>query len=185
MQISDQTFITALAAVTNWTDFYERLGYSGRPGGNTQRQVKSKVMYLGLSTDHFFTRPGPKRKWASEDLLHALPIASSWNDLGDQLEGRPSIMRNEALSMGLVSEVERLDAVGHMTPPGHPPLESPVCLNRLQDAAIHMALSWYCLHGYETFIPVAQSDDDIDVRMGRELVKIQVKTSTHKPALHK
>lgn len=95
-----------------------------------------------------------------------------------QIGGRAETCRKVALASGLAADVERLDQRSHMRTPDVPPLVDAVQPQSLRDASLQLATAWYTLHGFETFIPVTQSVEDVDVRQGNALIKVQVKTST-------
>lgn len=174
--ITDADLLAASQTATSWSNLFALLGFPANPNARIQTALKARIATLGIETPRLTSTPGPRRRWSDQDLSAAVARARSWADVAVAIGGSSVTHQRVAQELGL--DVRHLEANNFMAPPDAAPLSAEIAPEFLRDASLHLCTAWYSMRGYETFIPVAQRCEDVDVRIDGRLIKVQIKTST-------
>jgi PD-(D/E)XK endonuclease len=143
------------------------------------RRVRRDAARLALDVSHFKAT----RTWDDAQLRRAVADGMSWDDvftsLGLRTLTKETRARVEGHAIRLGLDVEHLNsAVAEESEP------SPLQLDpmRLRDAAAPLAAAWFMMRGCTVSFPIEQAVYDLLIQSNREILRVQVKTTTARGA---
>ena len=139
------------------------------------RRVRRDASRLALDVSHFKAT----RTWDDAQLKRAVAEAMSWNDvfasLGLRTLTKETRARVEGDATRLGLGVEHL-SIGTTEASGPVPFQlDPM---RLRDAAAPLAAAWFMMRGCTVSFPMEQAVYDLLVHSNKEILRVQVKTTT-------
>lgn len=180
IKLTPEHLAKAAKESTQLSEFYEALGYTGRPGGSSQDRIRRLLSQYDIDTSHFIIQRGPHIKWSKDDLTAAIECSTSWSEVASRLGSAINTVKRHCKLYGLSSE--RLDARDHMVSPTVQATEVTMVKGRLRDASEPLAEAWYMLHGFQCYRPEAASRCDILAERDGVFTKVQVKTASGRTA---
>jgi hypothetical protein len=170
----DDQLTNAVKGSACWRDVIRALGISTNSEGTTLR-VKRDVARLGLDVSHF----KGSRTWDDGQLKRAVAEAMSWDDVFTSLglltpkkEARTRV-QGHAIRLGL--DLDHLAVCSRGSSTLSKWQLDPM---RLRDAAAPLAAAWFMMRDCTVSFPVEQAIYDLLVQSDREILRVQVKTTT-------
>jgi hypothetical protein len=139
------------------------------------RRVRRDASRLALDVSHFKAT----RTWDDAQLKRAVVAATSWDDvftsLGLRTLTKETRARVEGHAIRLGLDTKHLNIAA-----AEPSDRSLLRLDpvRLRDAAGPLAAAWFMMRGCTVSFPVEQAVYDLLVQSKREILRVQVKTTT-------
>ena len=141
----------------------------------TMRRVRRDAARLALDVSHFKAT----RTWDDAQLKRAVAEAVSWEDvftsLGLRTLTKETRARVEGHAIRLGLDVEHLNSAAAEAPAPSLLQLDPM---RLRDAAAPLAAAWFMMRGCTVSFPMEQAVYDLLVQSNREILRVQVKTTT-------
>jgi len=168
----DQQLVRAVAASRSWRGVLRELGLKGTSAA-AYRSVRRHASELGLDSSHFTGQ----RRWSHDDLAAAVASSRTWQQVQAKLGlsggGSTTALKGHALRLGI-----DVSHFGEQREPASD-LEPPIPrLSNLAAAGSMLAASWFGMCGYTVTWPLEPCRYDLLVLRGREVARVQVKTST-------
>jgi hypothetical protein len=139
------------------------------------RRVRRDAGRLALEVSHFKAT----RTWDDAQLKRAVAEAMSWDDvfasLGLRTLTKQTRARVEGHAIRLGLDVEHLN-IG--TTEASRPSQFQLDPMRLRDAAAPLAAAWFMMRGCTVSFPVEQAVYDLLAHSDKEILRVQVKTTT-------
>lgn len=181
IEFSDDELRRALIEARSKTDFYQRLGFSQRPGQASHRRVSKRAEEIGMDVS-VLTKPGRSVRWSRDELAEAVANSSSWAEASRTLGSNWDTVKRSAQGIGL--DTSHLSSKNHLAPLRNPLEDAPVALNRagFWDAAQHLACAWYSMRGFRVLLPSAPEAADLYAVRDDVTLRVQVKSSTGRAA---
>jgi hypothetical protein len=171
---TDNQLTNAVKSSACWRDVIRALGIATNSEG-TMRRVRRDASRLGLDVSHFKAT----RTWDDAQLKRAVAEATSWDDVFTSLGLRTltkatrARVEGHAIRLGLNVKHLNIDTAA-------PSDSSLLRLDpmRLRDAAAPLAAAWFMMRGCTVSFPMEQAVYDLLVQSDREILRVQVKTTT-------
>jgi hypothetical protein len=139
------------------------------------RRVRRDAARLALDVSHF----KGSRIWDDAQLKRAIAEAMSWDDVFTSLGLRTltketrARVEGHAIRLGLDVKHLNIDATEALGPS-----QFQLDPMRLRDAAAPLAAAWFMMRGCTVSFPVEQAVYDLLVHSDKEILRVQVKTTT-------
>lgn len=182
LTFDDDALRAAVATFSTWPDVGEALFGTRRLGAHTRERIKRRASELHLDISALQAgRPGPRPGWDDDALVAAVSAARSWAEAGRML-GTTGATRLKPHAERLGIDTGHLDDADHMRPPDAAPVSpGAVQPEALRVAAESLAAAWYTLRNGAVFQPPSNASRiDLLVQRGDEMVRVQVKSATHR-----
>ena len=139
------------------------------------RSVRSRVVELELDTSHFTGQ----RTWTDRALGEPVTASRSWAEVAERLG-----LTGGSGTTTIKGHVVRLRLdTSHFHQAVAAPVELPPASQRhLPQAGELIAAAWFQIRGCPVSWPLAPARYDFIAQVGSELRRVQVKTTTHRPA---
>ena len=164
----------AVARSTSWRGVLRALG-SASTSSSAISSVRQEVELAGLDHSHFVHR----RRWTEEHLQESIGRARTWSEVVTDLglgPGSERRLRGHAQRLG----IDTTHLADEHPPPGTArPAPRPV-LGNLRHAAPLLAAASLRLRGHHVSWPLEPTRYDLLVDLDSRLVRVQVKTTTHR-----
>jgi hypothetical protein len=175
---TDEQLAAAVAASATWRDVVRALGILTNPE-SVNRRIRKDAARLRLDTSHF----KGTRTWDDAQLVRAVADAKSWDDvytaLGLHTPRKETRVRVASYAMRLGLELMHLDARPSVATAVQTWQVDPM---RLRDCAASLAAAWFKIRGCIVSQPEEGATYDLLADSPQEgIVRVQVKTSIHKP----
>lgn len=171
---TDDQLTNAVKGSACWRDVIRALDIATNSEG-TMRRVRRDAARLALDVSHFKAT----RTWDDAQLKRAVAAAMSWEDvftsLGLRTLTKETRARVEGHAIRLGLDVEHLNSAAAVASEPSLLQLDPI---RLRDAAVPLAAAWFMMRGCTVSLPMEQAVYDLIVQSNREILRVQVKTTT-------